>query len=115
MGFIYLYLFIGSNTGSSVLWKSILQLWLFGVFKLGTILTKKLLKISGTFSSSDIISSEGSVELSLYFLSIKVIFDLVLTLSNRNGFKVFQKVLFLVATFVLRLLKNCSLAFLSVS
>ena len=69
----YFYLFIAFNTGSSVFWKSILQLWLFGIFKLGTILTKKLLNISATFSSSDITFSEGSAELSLYLFWSKLL------------------------------------------
>ena len=54
------FVFITFNTGTSVFWKSILQLWIFSIFKLGTMLTKKLLNISATYLSSDIISSEGS-------------------------------------------------------
>ena len=58
----YLGLFIAFNTESSVFWKSILQLWLVSIFKLGATLTIKLLNISATSSASNIVSSEGSVE-----------------------------------------------------
>ena len=75
-------------------------------------LTKKLLNVSATFFSSDITSSKCSVEFSLHLFSIKVIFDLVLTLSVKNGLTVFQKVLLSVISLVLRLLKNCFLAYL---
>ena len=68
-----LYLFIVFNTRLSVFWKFILQLWSVGIFKSLTISTKKSLNISATFSSSDIISSKGFVELFLLFFQSELI------------------------------------------
>ena len=102
-----LYLLIKFNTGSFVFWKPFLHLWLAGIFKLGTIFTNNLLYISTTSLSSEIISSDYLVDLSLYWFSVKIIFDLLLTLCVNKGFTVFQKVL-LSVTCVLRLLKIVS-------
>ena len=54
---------------------------------------KKLLNISATSLSSDIISSEDSARLPIFFFSIKVILDLVFILSVKKGFTVFQNIL----------------------
>ena len=92
----YLYLFIAFRTEFSVLWKSRFWKWSVVIFKLGTILIKNSLKTSAISLSSDIIfsSSKISAWFSFCFLSVSVIFDLILTLSVRKGFTVFQKVLY---------------------
>lgn len=106
----YLNLFFEFNTGSFAFWKFLLQLWLTGTFRLGTVFTKDLLNTYATSLSSQIISSEKLVELSLYFFSTKVNFDFVLTLSVNKGFTTLEKVLLSVTPYVLRLLTNFFLA-----